>query len=173
MTSFISVLLDIVVKRVPEVRGAQDRAAARQDPGDRFDGQRNGAFRPDQPVEAVVDADDSPAVSQDGGANRAANDGVETWAISAPVGDADSLNCWSHKSSIMRQATGPEAQADILHYPPKDLAEYGYLPVDRSKQLNSCVVSRQVNITGCPKNCNPGISRARIRNRSHPTLWGW
>jgi len=36
-------------------------------------------------------------------------DGIETRAISAPVGDADRLNRWSHISSIVRQATGPEA----------------------------------------------------------------
>src|SRR5258708_35814317 len=118
MNNVFPVFLDLVVKRIPAIRGTQNRAAARQDPGDRLEGQRNGTFRPDQPVEAVIYADNPPAVSQDSGTNRSANDGIESWAISAPVGDGDGLNLWSHKSSIVRQATGPEAQDGILHYPP-------------------------------------------------------
>src|SRR6266851_9240540 len=125
MNHSFTVFLDRVVKRVPAVRRAKNSAAARQDPGDRLGGQRNGAFRPDQPVEPVVDADNAPAMSQDSGTNRSANDGIESRAISAPVGDGDSLNGWSHESSIVRQATGPEAQDDILHYPLKELEKYG------------------------------------------------
>src|ERR1700730_3032780 len=124
MNHFCPVFLDPVVKRIAAVRGAQNRAAAREDSRNRLDGKRNGAFRPDQPVEAVVNADDSPAMPHDGGANRAANDGVEPRAISAPVSDADGLNSWSHMSSVMRQDTGPETQEVILHHPPKELEGY-------------------------------------------------
>src|SRR6202165_1651466 len=130
----LPVFLNPVVKRIPTVRGAQNRAAAREDSSDRLDGQRNGTFRPDQPVEAVVNADDSPAVSHDGGANRAANDGVEPRAISAPVSDADGLNSWSHLSSIVRQDKGPQTQDDILHYPPKELEEYACRRSGRTTQ---------------------------------------
>src|SRR3984893_13746368 len=146
MNHFCPVLFDLVVKRIPAVRGAQNRAAAREDSRNRLDGQRNGAFRPDQPVKAVVNADDSPAMPHDGGANRAANDGVEPRAISAPVSDADGLNSWSHMSSIVRQATGPEAQGDILHYSPRELEDMPACGVD--EQLKSCTASRQVKITG-------------------------
>ena len=47
-------------------------AAARQNPGDGLDGEWNGAFRPNQPIEAVVDADHAPPMSHDGRAHRAA-----------------------------------------------------------------------------------------------------
>src|SRR5580700_10629742 len=117
MNNFFSVLFDLVVKRIPPVRRAQNRAAARQDPRDRLDGQRDGTFRPDQPVEAVGDAYDLPAVPKDSRANSAANDSIQPWAISAPVGDADGPNRGRHVSSTVRQATGPEAQEDILHHP--------------------------------------------------------
>src|SRR5207302_1046092 len=103
---FLSILLDLVAKRVAAVCRAQDGAAARQNPGNRFDGQGNSAIRPDQPVKAVVNADDSPAVTQDGGAYRAANNGIKPRAISASVRDADGLNRWSHVSSTVRQAYG-------------------------------------------------------------------
>src|ERR1700680_1225811 len=110
MNRFFPVLFDLVVKRIPAVRGAQNRAAARQDSSDGLDGQRNSAFRPNQPVEAVVDSYNSPAVPSDGGPNRAADDSIKPRAISAPVGDADGLYSRRHVSSIVRQATGPEAQ---------------------------------------------------------------
>src|SRR6202035_3220438 len=113
MNRFCPVLFDLVVKRISAVRGAQNRAAPRQDPRYRLDGQRNGAFRPNQPIEAVVNAYNSPAVPQDGGPDRAANDGIKPRAISAPVSDADGLNSRRHVSSIVRQATGPGAQEDI------------------------------------------------------------
>src|SRR5882762_8854497 len=127
MNIFFSVLFDFIVKWIPAVRGAQNRATARQDSRDRLDGQRNGTFRPNQPIEAVVDAYNSPAVSQDSGPNRAANHSIKPRAVSAPVGDADGLNRGRHVSSIVRQATGPEAQEDILHYPLNGIAEYGRL----------------------------------------------
>src|SRR5579864_1498886 len=99
-----------MVKRISPAACAQNRAAAGQDPCDRLDRKRQGSFRPDQSVEAVTDANNAPAVSKNGSTYCAANDGVQTRAVSTPIGDADSLYGWGHTSSVMRQATGPSAQ---------------------------------------------------------------
>ena len=111
----LAILFDRIVKRISPVRGAQNRAAAGENSRDRLDGERNCAFRPDQSVEAVMDANNAPPVSQDYRTDSAANDGVQTRAVPAPVGDADRLYGGIHASSVLRQATGPSAQDDILH----------------------------------------------------------
>jgi len=47
----------------------------------------------------------------------------------------------------VRQATGPEAQDGILHYPPKELEKYGRPLNGQSEELKFFKASREVNIT--------------------------
>src|SRR6266853_2648938 len=151
MNRFCPVLFDLIVKRITAVRGSQNGTAPRQDSCDRLDRQQNGALRPDQPVEAVIDAYNSPAVPEDSGPNSAANDGIEPRTISAPVGDADRLNRGRHASSVLRQATGPEAQEDILHHPLSGFAEDDRLLEDQPEQLKSRMATPGLKISGGPK----------------------
>ena len=92
MRCHFAVLFDVVAKRVPAICRAENRAAARQDACDRFDSERDGSLRPDKSVEPVMDADYAPAMSEDGRSDRPANDGIQAWAVPAPVGDTDSVD---------------------------------------------------------------------------------
>src|SRR5581483_6067043 len=82
-------VLKLVLERIASVGGAENGAAARQDAADGLQCQLERALRPDDPVEAVANADDAPAVLQDRRAGRAADYGVESGAIPAPGADAN------------------------------------------------------------------------------------
>jgi hypothetical protein len=56
---------------------------------------------------------------------------------------------------MVRQATGPEAQEDILHYPLNGIAEYGRLLEDQPEQLKSRMARRDQKIYGGPKSTPP------------------
>jgi hypothetical protein len=63
---FRASLTDRVVKRIALAPGAQNRAAAGKNSRDRFDRQGNSLVRPDQPIEAILDAHNAPTVFNDG-----------------------------------------------------------------------------------------------------------
>src|ERR1700722_665690 len=81
-----------VVKRIAAVGGAEDGASAGQNAGNFLERKFESFFRPDEAVEAVRDADDFPAVAQDGGFGSGADDGVETGSVPASGGDANAFD---------------------------------------------------------------------------------
>ena len=62
---FLAVFDGAVLEGIAAIGGAQDGAAARQNPADVLQREFVGFFRPDQPVEAVRDADDFPLIFQE------------------------------------------------------------------------------------------------------------
>jgi hypothetical protein len=56
---------------------------------------------------------------------------------------------------MVRQATGPETQEDILHYPLNGIAEYGRLLEDQPEQLKSRMARRDPKFYGGPKSTPP------------------
>jgi hypothetical protein len=50
------------------------------------------AFRPDEAIEAVADADYADAMFVDGSAHNGANDRIQTRSVAASVDDADGAN---------------------------------------------------------------------------------
>jgi hypothetical protein len=89
---FLTVLHCLVLKRVAAVGGAEDGAAAGQDATDALERELEGLLRPDQPVEAIGNADDLPLVLEDGRLDDSADDRVEPRGITAPSADADATN---------------------------------------------------------------------------------
>src|SRR5580658_5821129 len=57
---FLPVLLGLVVERIAAIGGAEDGAAARQNPAYAVQRKLERFLRPDQPVEAVRNSDDFP-----------------------------------------------------------------------------------------------------------------
>jgi hypothetical protein len=81
-----------VVKRIAAVGGAEDGASTGQNARNFLERKFESFFRPDEAVEAVRDADDFPAVAQDGGFRSGADDGVETGSVPASGGDANAFD---------------------------------------------------------------------------------
>ena len=71
----------------------------------------------------------------------------------------------------MRQATGPEAQDDILHYPLKEPEKYGRPLEGQTEEFKSCMACREMNITDCPKRCNPNLDGSGARQKRHRLLY--
>ena len=59
-----AVLFDGEFEGIPAIGGSENRPAARENSADGFERELVGLFGPDEPVEAVRDADDAPAVFQ-------------------------------------------------------------------------------------------------------------
>jgi hypothetical protein len=86
---FLTVLHCLVLKRVAAVGGAEDGAAAGQDAARTFERKFNRALGPDQPIEAVGDADDFPVIFENGRIADSADDGVKPGRVAAPGPDAN------------------------------------------------------------------------------------
>src|ERR1700723_3116973 len=94
--------LDLLVgKWIATVGGAENRAAARQNAADFLERELERFFRPDQPVEAIGNADNLPPIFKDGSFGGGANDGVKAGRISASGGDTDTAN-FRHKVAVGR-----------------------------------------------------------------------
>ena len=87
-----AVLDGFVLKGIAAVGGAEDGAAAREDSADVFESEFSGTIGPDETVEAVGDADDSPLVFEDGGFDGGADDGVEAGGVTAAGADSYAVN---------------------------------------------------------------------------------
>ena len=93
---FLAIFNGAVLERIAAIGGAENGAATRQNAAHILEGQFVGFFRPDQPVEAVRDADDLPFVFQDGAFHHGANDGIEAGCVAAAGANpntADSGHC--------------------------------------------------------------------------------
>src|SRR6266851_5172891 len=106
MCDFLAAFIDHVVKGISAIGGAENRPAARQDARNRFHRKRYGAFGPNQPIKPVINSDDPPAVPQYRSPHRAANDGVQSRAVSTPVCNADGFDCLGHRSSVSGRLQG-------------------------------------------------------------------
>ncbi len=89
MDQFFAVLHRSMGERVAAIGGARYCAVAGQNAADSFFGQFLGAFRPDEVVEAIANADDAHAVFLDRGANHTTDDGVEARRVACTIGDAN------------------------------------------------------------------------------------
>ena len=74
-----------MLERIAAVACPKNRAAARKNPAHVIQLELVGFLRPNQAVEAIRDADDSPFVLQDGPFDRGANHGIEAGASPPPV----------------------------------------------------------------------------------------
>ncbi len=111
MTVF-AVFGGLVTERIAAVGGAEDGASAGQDAADVFEGEFARAFGPDEPVEAVGDADDLPLIFQDGGLDRGADDRVEAGGVAASGTDADGADGHRFQSSVFSRQ--PETPASLV-----------------------------------------------------------
>jgi hypothetical protein len=87
---------------------------------------------------------------------------------------------------MVRQATGPEAQDDILHHPQNGFAEYGCLLEDQPEQLKSRMARRDPKIYVGPKSTPPSrrwasdglrvsaeaFEQGRVQPRAD-VIWQW
>ena len=81
------------------VGGAEDGAAKGEDAGDIAKVEWSELVF-DEPEEAVLDAEDLPAVIEDGGLGDGSDDGVEAGAIASSCQDADAFGRRGHRGSI-------------------------------------------------------------------------
>ena len=85
----LPVFFSPVVERIAAIGGAQNRAAARQNPAHAVERKLKRFLRPDQPVKTIGNADDFPLVFEDGSFGGGANDSVEAGCVPASGGNAD------------------------------------------------------------------------------------
>ena len=100
---FLPVFHPAVGKWIAAVGGAENRSATRQDSAHRIQRQFTASIRPDEPIEAVGNPQDTPAVNVDGCFYDPANHGVQTGAISAAIGHT---NC-VHRSPVVPSFAEP------------------------------------------------------------------
>ncbi len=82
----------LVAEWAATIRGAQDRAATREDAANVLEGEFAQFFRPNEAVETVGNAHDFPLVFEDCGFHGGPNDRVESGGVSAAGTDADSAD---------------------------------------------------------------------------------
>ena len=111
----LPIFAEFVTERIAAIRGAQNRAAARQNSAHLVERQLERFFRPDQPVEAVGNADDFPVVFQDGRSVAARITALRPGASPPPVAMpmqriSDMKVRWSshdHKGTAGKRTTLP------------------------------------------------------------------
>jgi len=87
--NLLTVLHCVVLKGVAAVGGPEDGAAAGPDPADAFEREFDRALGPDQPVEAIGNADDFPVIFENGRLEDGADDRVEPGRVATPGPDAN------------------------------------------------------------------------------------
>ena len=98
--NYLDTVLDtFVVERIAAVGGAQDSAPAGQNAAHVFEREFAGPFRPNQPVEAIGNADDLPLVLEDGGLHRGADDRIKAGGVATSGTDADAADV-RHRSGV-------------------------------------------------------------------------
>src|SRR5207237_830420 len=120
---FFSVFDEFVLERVATIGSAEDGPATRQDAAHVLGFEHTRAFGKDQPIKAVLDADDLPAVLDDRALHRRADHRVQSWAVDSTSGDADRLDS-SHAPAPGRKGCGILAkERDDWRFP-----VFGHLP---------------------------------------------
>ena len=89
---FHAILDGAVVEGIAAIRGSENGTAAGQNSADIVEGEGTRFFRPDQAIEAIGNADDSPVVFENGRFHGRADNRIQARSISASGTNADTAN---------------------------------------------------------------------------------